>query len=32
MRAEHLDNPLGIDVARPRLSWWLPADATAQSA
>ncbi|MGW4214477.1 glycoside hydrolase family 78 protein [Lentzea sp. NPDC004789] len=32
LRAEHLDNPLGTDVIRPRLSWWLPAGATAQSA
>ncbi|MET8763541.1 family 78 glycoside hydrolase catalytic domain [Lentzea sp. NPDC004782] len=32
LRAEHLYNPLGIDVARPRLSWWLHAGATAQEA
>ena len=32
LRVEHLDRPLGIDVARPRLSWRLPAGATAQLA
>ena len=25
LRCEYLDNPLGIDVTRPRLSWW-PSD------
>jgi alpha-L-rhamnosidase len=24
LRVEHIDEPLGIDVVRPRLSWWLP--------
>jgi alpha-L-rhamnosidase len=32
LRVEHLDDALGIDVARPRLSWWLPDGAQAQSA
>lgn len=32
LRVEHLENPLGIDVARPRLSWWLPAGSARQSA
>jgi alpha-L-rhamnosidase len=31
-RAEHLDDPLGIGERRPRLSWLLPAAATAQYA
>lgn len=26
LRVESLDRPLGIDAARPRLSWWLHAD------
>jgi alpha-L-rhamnosidase len=30
LRAEHLDQPLGIGEQRPRLSWLLPAPATAQ--
>ncbi|SMD27276.1 family 78 glycoside hydrolase catalytic domain [Kibdelosporangium aridum] len=32
LRAEHLHNPLGTNVAQPRLSWWLPAGSAAQSA
>src|SRR5687768_6782862 len=32
LRVEHLDEPLGIDVARPRLSWWLPSGAHEQHA
>ncbi|RSM44252.1 alpha-L-rhamnosidase [Amycolatopsis balhimycina DSM 5908] len=32
LRVEHLENPLGTSLARPRLSWWLPAGATTQSA
>ncbi|MBP6997570.1 MAG: family 78 glycoside hydrolase catalytic domain [Phycicoccus sp.] len=32
LRAEHLDNPLGIFLPTPRLSWRLPADASAQVA
>jgi len=30
LRAEHLDQPLGIGERRPRLSWLLPSAATAQ--
>ena len=32
LRAEHLDDPIGIDVRRPRLSWWLPEGVTEQEA
>jgi len=32
LRVEHLYEPLGIDVRRPRLSWWLPANASRQRA
>ena len=32
LRVEHLAKPFGIDVARPRLSWWLPAGAREQRA
>ncbi|MGA5454740.1 family 78 glycoside hydrolase catalytic domain [Streptomyces umbrinus] len=32
LRTEHLDEALGIRVTRPRLSWRLPADTSAQSA
>jgi alpha-L-rhamnosidase len=32
LRVEHLDEPLGIDTLRPRLSWWLPEGAHAQVA
>ena len=32
LRVEHLEEPLGIDVARPRLSWWLPTGAREQRA
>jgi alpha-L-rhamnosidase len=32
LRVEHLEELLGIDVARPRLSWWLPLGAREQSA
>jgi alpha-L-rhamnosidase len=32
LRVEHLEEPLGIDVARPRLSWWLPLGAREQKA
>ena len=32
LRVEHLDELLGIDVARPRLSWWLPLRAREQMA
>jgi alpha-L-rhamnosidase len=32
LRVEHLEEPLGIDVARPRLSWWLPLGAREQRA
>jgi alpha-L-rhamnosidase len=32
LRIEHLEEPLGIDVARPRLSWWLPLGAGEQKA
>jgi alpha-L-rhamnosidase len=32
LRVEHLDAPFGIDVARPRLSWWLPLGAREQTA
>ena len=32
LRAEHLDDPIGIDIRRPRLSWWLPEGATGQEA
>src|SRR5688572_16395973 len=32
LRVEHLDEPLGIDVARLRLSWWLPLGAREQHA
>jgi alpha-L-rhamnosidase len=32
LRAEHLDDPIGIDVRRPRLSWWLPDGVSGQAA
>ncbi|MET1049744.1 MAG: family 78 glycoside hydrolase catalytic domain [Acidimicrobiales bacterium] len=32
LRVEHLDAPLGLDVRRPRLSWWLPEGLVAQEA
>jgi len=32
LRVEHLEEPLGIDVERPRLSWWLPLGAREQRA
>ena len=32
LRLEHLREPLGIDFARPRLSWWLPLGAREQRA
>jgi alpha-L-rhamnosidase len=32
LRVEHLDEPLGIDIVRPRLSWWLPFGAREQRA
>jgi alpha-L-rhamnosidase len=32
LRVEHLETPLGIAVARPRLSWRLPTHARAQTA
>lgn len=32
LRVEHLEEPWGIDVARPRLSWWLPLGAHEQRA
>ena len=32
LRVEHLEEPFGIDVARPRLSWWLPPGAREQRA
>ena len=32
LRVEHLDRPFGIDVATPRLSWWLPSGAERQLA
>ncbi len=32
LRVEHLEEPFGIDVARPRLSWWLPVGAREQRA
>ena len=32
LRVEHLDEPLGIDVTAPRLSWQLVAPATRQEA
>jgi alpha-L-rhamnosidase len=32
LRVEHLDEPLGLQTAAPRLSWQLPAGATAQQA
>lgn len=32
LRAEHLDEPLGLDEPRPRLSWRLPAGTTRQVA
>ncbi|WP_436775958.1 family 78 glycoside hydrolase catalytic domain [Yinghuangia sp. YIM S09857] len=32
LRVEHLDEALGIDVVRPRLSWWLPEGADRQLA
>ena len=32
LRVEHLEEPFGIDVARPRLSWWLPFCAREQRA
>jgi alpha-L-rhamnosidase len=30
LRCEHLDNPLGIDTARPRLTWIIESDQRAQ--
>jgi alpha-L-rhamnosidase len=30
LRCEYLDNPLGIDAVRPRLSWWLDDDRPAE--
>ncbi len=30
LRCEYLDNPLGIDATRPRLSWWLDDDRPAE--
>jgi alpha-L-rhamnosidase len=32
LRVEHLDDAIGIDVACPRLSWWLPDGAMRQMA
>src|SRR5688500_13318965 len=32
LRVEHLEEPFGIDFARPRLSWWLPLGAREQRA
>jgi alpha-L-rhamnosidase len=32
LRVEHLDEPFGISVTRPRLSWWLPLGAREQRA
>lgn len=32
LRVEHLEEPFGIDVASPRLSWWLPRGAHEQQA
>jgi alpha-L-rhamnosidase len=32
LRVEHLDDALGTDVRRPRLSWWLPAGSRSQIA
>ena len=32
LRVEHLEEPFGIDVVRPRLSWWLPVGAGEQHA
>ncbi|MGY0063853.1 family 78 glycoside hydrolase catalytic domain [Streptomyces sp. LZ34] len=32
LRVEHLDNGFGIDVAVPRLSWWLPEGSVRQLA
>ncbi len=32
LRAEHLDEPIGIDVRRPRLSWWMPEGVVGQEA
>jgi hypothetical protein len=32
LRVEHLADGFGIDVARPRLSWWLPTGAREQLA
>jgi alpha-L-rhamnosidase len=32
LRVEHLDEPIGLDVRRPRLSWWLPEGLVAQEA
>jgi alpha-L-rhamnosidase len=32
LRVEHLEEPFGIDAARPRLSWWLPCGAREQHA
>ena len=32
LRAEHLDDPIGIDMRRPRLSWWLPEGVAGQEA
>jgi len=30
LRCEYLENPVGIDVARPRLSWWLDDERAAE--
>ena len=30
LRIEHGPRPLGTGIARPRLSWWLPATAASQ--
>lgn len=32
LRVEHLENPLGTSLTRPRLSWWLPTGSATQSA
>ena len=32
LRVEHLDDTLGIDTRRPRLSWWLPEGSRSQFA
>jgi alpha-L-rhamnosidase len=32
LRVEHLEEPFGVDFARPRLSWWLPLGAHEQKA